>query len=539
MGLKGSKWPPWCVVNASGGPAPAVCDGGVARRRAECRGRKRGRRVGSSRPVIQISRAAGAQGYNPGTMGREGRDGREDYLRAGTRSEFLRGQLRRWMDEVAAAGKTDQLFELEMWLQSFERFFQVKNQPPSERDSKQPTHRNWTEELRLVDGAILRVTQLCTSILTEEQLNQTRFDKYIEGYLKKGESVDPYVEKLLRQSSPEAGLNLLRESFDDIHLLLVDLVRLSRIPYATFMAVGRVIYREIRRSHLLALLIDKKFKPIHDQVRNGVIRGVIRKIESAQERRHAAKVFLEFFRLLHYLRYTDPSGVEEADLRDTLLLFSLIASETRLLLSYVENQVLDGREPQGPLLGLYDSFVYCIPLELKKVVNTELSDLSAAREAESVRTRVENSHGILKDCFQQSVVQLAQAFDPEVRGEEIFPDFMAKLDQSVELRDGLANLITALRDLQELRDEASATRMKEATSSFYDHHIKYLMYRDWSGFELFFIEILKCTSLPGLLQISHRFDTFLSTLFREVMKRSILQHAPPLSEAHRALEVPA
>ena len=53
-----------------------------------------------------------------------------------------------------------------------------------------------------------------------------------------------------------------------------------------------------------------------------------------------------------------------------------------------------------------------------------------ARQADSIRSRVENSHGILKDCFQQSVVQLAQVFDPEVEGSDIFPDFTAKLEQS-------------------------------------------------------------------------------------------------------------
>jgi hypothetical protein len=65
--------------------------------------------------------------------------------------------------------------------------------------------------------------------------------------------------------------------------------------------------------------------------------------------------------------------------------------------------------------------------------------------------------------------------------------------------------------------------MKEEISRFYDEHMKFLMYRDWSGFELFFIEILKCTSIPALLQISHRFATFLVTLYREVQKRSVLQ----------------
>ena len=46
-------------------------------------------------------------------------------------SEFLRGQMRHWMDQFVVEGKTDDLFELEMWLRSFERFFRIKNQPLS------------------------------------------------------------------------------------------------------------------------------------------------------------------------------------------------------------------------------------------------------------------------------------------------------------------------------------------------------------------------------------------------------------------------
>src|SRR5882672_10298246 len=113
-------------------------------------------------------------------------------------SDFLRGQFRQWMDDAVAAGKTRDLFELEMWLRSFERFFRIKNQPLSEKQVKQLALRNWSEELRLVDDVILRVIQLCTSILTEEQVNQTRFDQYVESYLKKDDVLDPYIEKLLR-----------------------------------------------------------------------------------------------------------------------------------------------------------------------------------------------------------------------------------------------------------------------------------------------------------------------------------------------------
>jgi hypothetical protein len=457
----------------------------------------------------------------------------DDQDRPEARPDFLRGQMRQWMEQMAEAGKTADLFELEMWLRSFERFFRIRNQPLSERESKQLALRNWSEELRLVDQVLVRVVNLCTSLLTEEQVNHARFDKYVESFLKKDDVVDPYVEKLLRQATPEESLVLLREAFEDMHVVLTQLTRLSRIPYAAFMSVGKVIYREIRRSDLLALLIDKKFKPIHDRIDNANIAATIRGVAEGQKRKHAARVFLEFFRLLHYLEYADPARNNEEELKSTLLVFSLITAETRNLLAYLEKKVLPTLQEGTPLYELYDSFVYCIPLELKKVINTELLDISASRATDSIRARVENSHGILKDCFQQSVVQLAQAYSP-VEGGAIFGDFTAKLEQSVRLRDGLALLIKALREFQAAKDDTQAIRMKEEISRFYDTSMKYLMYRDWSGFELFFIEILKCTSIPALMQIAHRFETFLMTLFREVQKRSILQGVPLAPELQNA-----
>jgi len=495
--------------------------------------------------MIRAPQGNGQRGpANSGTSGaiiafgmpRESRE--EAHYGGESRSEFLRGQLREWMEQVAAAGRTSELFELEMWLLSFERFFRIKNQPLSDREKNQHALRNWSEELRLVDNVILRVVQLCTSILTEEQVSRTRFDQYVERYLKKDEALDPYIEKLLRQATPEASLTLLREAFEDLHLMLSDLVKLSRLPYGSFTAVGRMLYREIRRNHLLAALIDQKFKPVHDRITNPAVAAIIRAIGAPGDRKHAAKVFLEFFRLLHYLEYADPSKGDAEHLRNTILVFSLITSETRLLLNYLERRVLRTLDPSRPLHQLYDSFVYCIPLELKKVINTELLDISVARQADSIRTRVENSHGILKDCFQQSVVQLAQVFDPTVDGGTVFPDFMAKREQSVRLRDGLAELVKAVRMFQEKKDEVSALAMKEDISRFYDNDLQYLMYRDWSGFELFFIEILKCTSLPALRQIAHRFESCLMTLFREVQKRAILHDAPPLKEELRIVESP-
>ncbi len=330
------------------------------------------------------------------------KDVRDEGPRVGpheSRSELLRSQLRRWTDQLAAAGKAAELFELEMWLRSFERFFRIGGQPLSDREMRTLALRNWSEELRLVDNALMRVVHLATSILSEEHVDLTRFDRYVEASFARDEGLDPYIEKLVRHATPEAALTLLRESFEDLHLLLVDLVRLSRLPYATFHAVGKILYREVRRSDLVAMIIDKKFKPVHDRVRSRRISRLIRGVEDPTERRQAAKVFLELFRLLHYLEYTDPARLPEGQLRDTILPFALITSETRLLLGYIEKKVLKGREIVRPLDQVYDSFVYCMPLELRKVMNTELSrhlrDPPGRQRAHARREQPRDPEGLL------------------------------------------------------------------------------------------------------------------------------------------------
>ena len=130
--------------------------------------------------------------------------------------------------------------------------------------------------------------------------------------------------------------------------------------------------------------------------------------------------------------------------------------KTRRFQAKVDADVAVGKK--SGVAGTPAFFVNGVPLsggrsveDFAKVINTELLDISASRASESIRARVENSHGILKDCFQQSVVQLAQAYG-QVDGDEIFPDFTAKLEQSVRLRDGLAALIKAIREFQAARD---------------------------------------------------------------------------------------
>ena len=438
------------------------------------------------------------------------------------RSAFLVGQMSQWIEDLTRSGRVEYLFELEMWLKSLERYFRISNQPHARESTHALALRSFYEEVALVAHAVQRVNQLCMRLASEDQVNQERFDKYVENFLRDGDVTDPYIARLLHQSSPQAGLALLREGFEDIYLILSELTKLSRVPYATFQAVGRLIYREIRRDQHLALLMDKKFKPAYDRIHSDRVAEIVQRVEDKGTRRLLARIFLEFFRLLHYLDFADPRDRKVEDLRTTVLIFSLITSEARTLLDSVQRGMSALEMPQ-PVKDTLDSFVYCVPLELKKVIHSELSDLYFYNRADTVYMRIENSHGILRDCFQQSVVQLAQVVEPKVEGKEVFAQFENKLEQSLELRQSLVQLLETVHTFQRTPRQDTANELKRRAAEFYERSLKYLMYRDWGGFEVFFGELLKCESIPGLTQIAHRFETYLVTLLREVSKRAVLQ----------------
>ena len=435
-----------------------------------------------------------------------------------------------WVDRLSETGRTEFLFELEMWLRSFERYFRIGNQPLSEDSTRTLAIRSFYEEIGLVSHAIERVTKLCTLLSSEDQVSHERFEKYVENFLKADDIADPYVARLLRQNNPQSGLTLLRESFEDLLLLLQELSKLSRIPYATFQSIGRVIYREISRNDYLSLLLDKRVRPAYDRISAEPIATLMQRIEDRSRRRLVANIFLQFFHQLHYLEYADPRKRHLEEMRTSVLIFSLVASETRGLVDYIQRE----QERLGSEAGFpeaFESFVYCVPLELRKVINTELTELTSFKQADTIYVRLENSHGILRDCFQQAVIQLALGFDPEIDGRAIFPHYRAHLDQSRALRRDLLRLIVAAHKFGEEKTEERGEALKTLVSRFYDRSLRFLMYRDWSSFESFATELVKCDSMPGMLQISHRFETYLRTLVREVSKRGVLSASEKENDA--------
>ena len=434
--------------------------------------------------------------------------------------------FRRWLSLLEVEGKTQYIRELEMWLKSFERYFSLANLPLSDEEIRQSTLRDYSEELKVVSDVIFRVSQLCTLVLSEEQISYSSFTKYVENSLRKDYFTDSHTRRLIRDRRPSRAFSLLMESLLDVRSVIMDMSRLSKIPYISFSSVGRIINREIRKSYFFDFFLERKHEPLFDRVTSPHIIRIVRSIQVPRYKRSIASLFLEFFRTLRYLHTIGLQMQDASALKRSLLILSLVHAELNWIIQFMEDEYLRRPHPDAHFTELIEGTVLSLSMELKKVMRRELLGAAALQQYELIFSRIQNSQGILLNSVQQIVYGLAHYFDPRLEGQEIFPDYVTRLEQSLKLRVHIYELRQATDHVLKEGEMQNLPALVKKMEWFKMSSMKYLMYKDWSEMDHFYHEIAACKTTGNLNFSLHRFHTFLTTLIREVNKRAILSNHP-------------
>jgi hypothetical protein len=237
-------------------------------------------------------------------------------------------------------------------------------------------------------------------------------------------------------------------------------------------------------------------------------------------------IFSDLARLLERLRFIEAALRKDSPLKSVLPLFTLVHEETRTLLKFIETRALRAEEIDESVFDTLDSSNYAVSMELRKVFAHELVGLSALRQAPQIYARVENAHGLLRDCFQQSTVALAQLFDPALDGARLFNAFQTKLEQSLALRRDVWVLLQLVRRAEKERELYPIARLLERLASFREGSLRYLMYKDWEACERFIEEVEAARGAVELAPVLHRFGTYLETLHGQVNMRAVLAEHP-------------
>lgn len=417
-------------------------------------------------------------------------------------------------------------FELGLWLSGLESFLQIRNHSfagDAANRAKTP-NRDWTKEFRLVHSTLL----LCSKLTL--QLSRAISDK---NFAAAARDKDEQIDLITNPGAARFEFSDAAEEFAELSSVLVDsillneaLLRAAPLRFSEWTAWSNFLLAKLKAAEVFGKLIaaaekeGENFLPkkLKDLLEN-------KPIPFALE----ADLRLVLPRFAKILKWLDAIGQmhdRDEPLKPAMLLFARINEQTQEMMRFINNRLLRFKNEEDSLFAALDCAVYAASIELRKVYNFELIGFAEARQSPVIYARVETAHGLLNDCFQQTLVNFAQLIEADVKATELFPTLQTKLDQSLTLRDELWRVLQVARKAEKNPENLSLQNVHAKLTEFHRSTIKYLFYKDLETVERFIEEVLNTTNKSELVSILHRFGAYLETLLGQVNMRVVLSDHP-------------
>lgn len=412
--------------------------------------------------------------------------------------------------------------ELGLWLRALRSFFNLRNHPLNDTETPGGFSHDFNAEASIAQDVLLHCSRLMFALA--ERNAPAPF--YEAGVTETGVSAI-LLEQENAGGFDEAGARLcmLAEVISDACNLCRDLLRVPSLGHSGWASFGNILVRQLDASEAARKLIEYSLESAGAKLQQR-LRSLTESLAPDELGADMLAIFTLLTRLLEHLLLIEKLLDGDSPLKRTLPVFTLVREDAGSLLELIENRGLHVQSLGEEIAGALDGTAYAIRMELRKAFEHELVGLSSLRQSPHVYARVENAHGLLRDCFQQSVVALGQILDAQLEGKHLFSTFETKLEQSLVLRRELWTLLQLVRGVEKGLNEKPLTPMLERLAAFRDGSMRYLMYKDWEACERFVEELSASRRASETDHLLHRFEAFLETLLGQVNMRAVLADRP-------------
>lgn len=437
-----------------------------------------------------------------------------------------------WLIESRTVYK-DLYIELDALLRGIDRFFNTKNLPIDPEDL---TSKNFFHEMIIMRDSILRTLGILEVVLPESKKNAYWFKKFAETKFLSDQKRDSLADKEDDQETPEKWIFALYDSFVNFKGIISDVLKAKKIQYISFKNMGDIIRKEIRENNYFSPFKQRVHREF-DIIDNPIISYIVKSIEDRKLKRSISMGMIFLFRQLRFLTCIDITTKRKISISCGLLILVMMRSEIGQILKFLGRETK--KDHVKDLGDIFQQLSFSLSIEIKRVYQQELKNILNMKNIRNLRGRIENSHGILRNLIEQSIVKIAEYFDSDISGETIFATFITKFAQSVKLREDiyiLHKLLTLFEENMSIKTKRTTAleALKNYMFYFESFTFKLLRYDDYEEFSTFFNNFLvyvKATPFESgnsksLLDKLHNFRIYLETTLNHINNRTELQNNP-------------
>ncbi|HEY8226334.1 MAG TPA: hypothetical protein VIG25_13725 [Pyrinomonadaceae bacterium] len=254
----------------------------------------------------------------------------------------------------------------------------------------------------------------------------------------------------------------------------------------------------------------------------------IANIEDCAVKEVAETMLCEISQLFSRLSLVESNLRKLDTLQENLSILEMMQFDIHSLVQYIRFKAINIEGLSEKLHDLLEGISYGISHDAKRIFEQGLLGNVAKQTTPVVYGKILHAHGLLTNCFQQSVITILQAFNPTVDALKIFDDFEQRLRQSLSLCRDLSSLMRVVHHTQLDRSPDNLRTVVDAVMEFRDGSMQYLMYRDWRGYERLALELLTAIEHNrDTKDLLHQFACYLEVLYGHVKMRAVLRDMFP------------
>jgi hypothetical protein len=263
----------------------------------------------------------------------------------------------------------------------------------------------------------------------------------------------------------------------------------------------------------------------------GEIDIALAQIEDPTVQEIAETLFGEIVRVFGRLTLIENNLHKLDTLLENLSLLDVLQFEIHNFVDFLENEAMRSEAVNGKLHDVLDGICYGISHDLKRIFERDLTGGIRDQSTPIVYGKILHAHGLLTNCFQQSVITLMQVFNPSLDPLQVFDDFEERVRQSLTLCNDLSSLMRVTRQAEAENTPDALHLVVQDTLKFRDGSMHYLMYRDWRGYEKLALSLIASIEANhDSRDLLHQFSCYLEVLYGHVKMRAVLQDMFPSSE---------
>jgi hypothetical protein len=440
-------------------------------------------------------------------------------------SEITSGSesLAAWIKQIQSQGALESLFALETWLKGLRSFFNVDHLPLSEAEKGELLIRSFAPEIEIVREVIPICETYACQLVNPEIIGELEFEKCIEIQMRKDRIQDFALSRIVQQLTPRDSMNQLLESLNDWRIMIDAFKYKYALNYQLFLSLGRCFFLGLKDCRYIDMLLQPGFHAQYDHTESKLLTSALHRVNEESVRRSLASGLLCLFRFLKYLNLVSDDLERDRPLRRNLVIFSLLHEEMESLSDFLRARVSRSREAKHAVRNASELIAYSLKMESQRVLNRELVLISGEVNPATVYARIEDGHGLLRNCCQSCVVTMIQSIDNELDTTALFPSSAQRLMAAEKLRRDLWDLRQWLKDILSNEEILDSNKIIMRITAFKDASLHSLMYRDWAEFDSFLETLALSANFVEIRTQIRKFTSFLETLIQEVSKRSVFK----------------